>query len=114
MNKVEIMVKALGEKMAENIVALDMTMASPIFDTFILCTASNERLMQAIRDNVEEKCEEQGIFVKKIEGLRNSKWLLMDYGDIIVHIFEGEERNSYNLEKLWSDMPRIDIEEYLK
>lgn len=114
MNKVEIIVKALDEKMAENIVALDMTMASPIFDTFILCTASNERLMQAIRDNVEDKLEEQGISVKKIEGLRNSKWLLMDYGDIIVHIFEGEERNSYNLEKLWSDMPRIDIEGYLK
>lgn len=114
MNKIEIIVKALDEKLAENIVALDMTMASPIFDTFILCTASNERLMQAIRDNVEEKLEEQGVFVKKIEGLRNSKWLLMDYGDIIVHIFEGEERNSYNLEKLWSDMPHIDIEGYLK
>lgn len=114
MNKIEIMIKALDEKSAENIVALDMTMASPIFDTFILCTASNERLMQAIRDNVEEKCEEQGINVKKVEGLRNSKWLLMDYGDIIIHIFEGEERNSYNLEKLWSDMPQINIEEYLK
>lgn len=49
----------------------------------------------------------------KIEGLRNSKWLLMDYGDIVVHIFDADERNSYNLEKLWSDMPRIDVSKYL-
>lgn len=113
-NKVEIIVKALDEKHAKDIKAIDMKMASPLFDTFILCTASNERLMQAIRDNVEEKCEENGMFVKKIEGLRDSKWLLMDYGDIVVHIFEGEERDSYNLEKLWSDMPRIDIKGYLQ
>ena len=55
-----------------------------------------------------------GFEVKKIEGRRNSKWLLMDYGDIIVHIFDQDERDSYNLEKLWSDMPRIDISGYLK
>jgi ribosome-associated protein len=114
MNKVEIIVKAMDDKLGENIIAIDMQSASPIFDTFIVCTASNERLMQAIRDNIEEKCEEQGIFVKKIEGLRDSKWLLMDYGDVVVHIFESEERNLYNLEKLWSDMPRINIEGYLK
>ena len=91
MNKVEIIVKALDEKMAENIVALDMEMASPIFDTFILCTASNERLMQAIRDNVEEKLEEQGVFVKKIEGLRNRKWLLMDYGISLFIFLKGKK-----------------------
>ncbi|MFV0396291.1 MAG: ribosome silencing factor [Coprobacillaceae bacterium] len=114
MNKVEIIVKAMDEKLGDNIVAIDMQMASPIFDTFIVCTASNERLMQAVRDNIEEKCEEQEIFVKKIEGSKASKWLLMDYGDVVVHIFETEERNAYNLEKLWSDMPRLDIKEYLK
>jgi len=114
MNKVEIIVQAMDEKLAENIIAMDMQMASPIFDTFVVCTASNDKLMQAIRDNIEEKCEEQGLHVKKIEGLRGSKWILMDYGDIVVHIFESAERNAYNLEKLWSDMPRINIEGYLK
>lgn len=113
MEKLEIIVKALDEKIADDIVAIDMQLASPIFDTFILCTASNERLLQAIRDNVEERCEEKGIFVKKIEGLRNSKWILMDYGDIVVHIFDASERESYNLEKLWSDMPVIDISGFL-
>lgn len=110
MNKVELIVKALDEKMADNIEVLDMQLASPIFDTFIICTASNERLMQAIRDNVQDKLEEEGIFVKKIEGMKNSKWILMDYADTIVHIFEEEERKAYNLEKLWADMPRIEIE----
>lgn len=113
MEKLEIIIKALDEKIADDIIAIDMQLASPIFDTFVLCTASNERLLQAIRDNVEERCEENGIFVKKIEGIRNSKWILMDYGDIVVHIFDASERESYNLEKLWGDMPILDISAYL-
>jgi len=114
MNKLEIIVKALDDKLGEDIVAIDMEMASPIYDTFVICSASNERLMSALRDSVEESMAENGFDVKKIEGRRNSKWLLMDYGDIIVHIFDQDERASYNLEKLWSDMPRIDVSGYLK
>ncbi|WP_294581614.1 ribosome silencing factor [uncultured Thomasclavelia sp.] len=114
MNKLEIIVRALDDKLAKDIVAIDMQLASPIYDTFVICTADNERLMDALRDSVEEKCEENGYAVKQIEGRRNSKWLLMDYGDIIVHIFDIEERQMYNLEKLWADMPRIDISEYLQ
>ncbi len=113
MNKLETIVKALDDRLAENIVAIDMSQASPIFDTFVLCTASNQRLMQAICDRVEEQCAKEGYFVQHIEGLRDSKWLLMDFGDIIVHIFEGDERRAYNLEKLWADMPRIEIEDFL-
>ena len=113
MNKVEIIVKALSDKLGKNIVAIDMREASPIFDTFILCTGSNERLMQSLRDNVEEQMEKSGFNVQHIEGLRGSKWILMDYGDIVVHIFEEEERGAYNLEKLWGDLPRISVDEYL-
>ena len=113
MDKIEIIVRALSDKQAKNIVAIDMRDASPIFDTFILCTGSNERLMQALRDNVEEEIEKAGCTVKRIEGLRDSKWILMDYGDIVVHIFEENERGAYNLEKLWGDMPRIGVEKYL-
>ena len=114
MNKLEIIIKALDDKLVKDIVAIDMQMASPIFDTFIICSATSERLMSALRDSVEESMDKNGFVVKKIEGRRNSKWLLMDYGDIIVHIFDENERESYNLEKLWSDMPRIDVSEYLK
>ena len=114
MNKLEIIVKALDDKLGEDIVAINMEMASPIYDTFVICSATNERLMNALRDSVEENMTNNGFEVKKIEGRRNSKWLLMDYGDIIVHIFDQDERTSYNLEKLWSDMPRIDVSGYLK
>ncbi len=113
MNKVEIIVKALDDKLATDIVAIDMMMASPLFDSFIIASASNEKLAQALRDNVEDCMEENGFFVKKIEGIRGSKWILMDYGDVIVHIFDKEERQAYGLEKLWADMPRIDIEGFI-
>ena len=114
MNKLEIIIKSMDDKLAKDIVAIDMKMASPINYTFIICSATSERLMSALRDSVEESMDKNGFVVKKIEGRRNSKWLLMDYGDIIVHIFDENERESYNLEKLWSDMPRIDVSEYLK
>ena len=113
MEKLEIIVKAMSDKFGENIVAIDMSQASPIFDTFILCSASNARLMNAIRDAIEDNMAKEGYDVKHVEGLRDSKWILMDFDDVIVHIFEQEERRAYNLEKLWADMPTIDIGDYL-
>ena len=114
MEKLECIVRAMNDKLATNIVAIDMRETSPLFDYFVLCTGSNQRLLNAIKDSVEEQCELNGYEVKAIEGLRNSQWILMDLGDIVVHIFEGEARDNYNLEKLWGDMPRVDISEYLK
>lgn len=110
MTKLECLVKAMDDKLGSHIVAIDMRDASPIFDTFVLCTAGNERMMQAIKDNIEEACEKNGYDIKSIEGLRSSKWLLIDLGDIVCHIFDAGERDHYNLEKLWGDMPRIDVE----
>ena len=109
MEKLECIVRAMNDKLATNIVAIDMRETSPLFDYFVLCTGSNQRLLNAIKDNVEEQCELNGYEVKAIEGLRDSQWILMDLGDIVVHIFEGEARDNYNLEKLWGDMPRVDI-----
>ena len=114
MEKLECIVRAMNDKLATNIVAIDMRETSPLVDYFVLCTGSNQRLLNAIKDNVEEQCELNGYEVKAIEGLRDSQWILMDLGDIVVHIFEGEARDNYNLEKLWGDMPRVDISEYLK
>ncbi|MEG0366301.1 MAG: ribosome silencing factor [Coprobacillus sp.] len=110
MTKLECVVKAMDDKLGTGIVAIDMRDASPIFDTFVLCTASNERLMQSIMQNIKDECAKNGFDIKGVEGLRDSKWLLVDLGDIVCHIFEDSERDSYNLEKLWGDMPRIDIE----
>ena len=86
MNKLEIIIKALDDKLVEDIVAIDMEMASPIYDTFVICSAANERLMNALRDSVEENMLNSGFEVKKIEGRRNSKWLLMDM-EILSFIF---------------------------
>lgn len=110
MTKLECIVKAIDDKLGTNIVAIDMRDASPIFDTFVLCTASNERLMQAIKTNIKDECEKHDYDIKSIEGLRDSKWLLIDLGDIVCHVFLASERENYNLEKLWGDMPRIDVE----
>ncbi len=101
MTKLECVVRAMDDKLATNIVAIDMQETSPLFDTFVLCTAKNERLMQAIVQGIKEECEKNGFDVKSVEGLRNSKWMLIDLGDIVCHIFEAQERESYNLEKLW-------------
>ena len=114
MNKLKTIVKVLDEKLANDITVIDMSIDSPICDYFVIASASNERLLLALKDHIEEACDKEGYFVKNIEGRKNSKWILMDYGDIIVHIFDQDERDNYNLEKLWSDMPRIDISGYLK
>ena len=113
MTKVECIVKAMDDKLAQDIVAINMENASPLYDTFILCTASNKRLLNAIQDNVVDQCEKNGFEIKSIEGRGNAEWILIYAGDVICHIFSEEARKEYNLEKLWSDMPTIDIKEYL-
>ena len=113
MTKVECIVKAMDDKLAQDIVAINMENASPLYDTFILCTASNKRLLNAIQDNVVDQCEMNGFEIKSIEGRGNAEWILIDAGDVICHISLKKQRKEYNLEKLWSDMPTIDIKEYL-
>ncbi len=113
MDKLKTIVKTLDDKLGHDIVVLDMSLDSPICDYFVIVSASNERLLNALKDNVEEECDKKGYFVKGIEGRKNSKWILMDYGDIIVHIFDEEERKNYSMEKLWADKPVINIEDLL-
>ncbi len=113
MDKLKTIVQTLDNKLGKDIVVLDMSLTSPVCDYFVIVTAGNERLLNSLKENVEEECDKKGYFVKSIEGRKNSKWILMDYGDIIVHIFDPEERKNYNLEKLWSDQPTVSIEELL-
>lgn len=113
MNKLKTIVKVLDEKLANDITVIDMSIDSPICDYFVIASASNERLLLALKDHIEEACDKEGYFVKNIEGRKNSKWILMDYGDIIVHLFDTEERKKYGIEKLWSDKPVISIEDIL-
>lgn len=113
MDKLKTIVQTLDNKLAKDIVVMDMSLNNAICDYFVIATGSNERLLQSLKDYVEEACDKKGYFVKNIEGRKDSKWILMDYGDIIVHLFDPEERKNFNIEKLWSDQPRLSLEELL-
>ena len=102
---------ALSEKKAEDLRVIEISEISPLADYFIIATGSNTNQIQAMVDAVDEALTKAGHPVKQIEGNRNSSWALMDYGDIIVHIFSQEDRLFYNLEKIWTDGKRIEVED---
>ena len=79
----------------------------------MICQADSERQINAIVDEIIEKEEEASVEVKRIEGKDGGKWVLIDLGDVIVHVFQSSERTFYNLEKLWSDAPLVDIDQWV-
>ncbi|MCI9525882.1 MAG: ribosome silencing factor [Lachnospiraceae bacterium] len=103
--------RALSEKKAEDLRVIEISEISPLADYFIIATGSNTNQIQAMVDAVDEALTKEEHQVKQIEGNRNSSWVLMDYGDIIVHIFSQEDRLFYNLEKIWTDGKRIEVED---
>lgn len=105
----DTLVKAADDKRAEDIVVLNMKGLSLIADYFIICHANSGKQVQAISREMKDRSEEIGTDVKKIEGFDEGKWILMDFGDVIAHIFHRDERSYYNLEKLWGDAPMIDV-----
>ena len=111
MDKLKTIVKVLDEKLAEDIVVIDMSIDSPICDYFVIASASNERLLLALKDHIEDACDKERYYVKNIEGRKNCKWILMDYGDIIIHIFSKEDRLFYDLERTWRDGKVVDVSE---
>ncbi len=110
----EIAVKAASDKRAENLMALDMQGVSLITDYFLITDATSGRQVQAITDSVQEAAENAGITVKRIEGRDAARWVLIDLGDVMVHVFQTEERSHYNLEKLWSDAPLVDLTDWVE
>lgn len=102
---------ALTEKKAEELRVIDISEISPLADYFIIATGSNANQIQAMVDAVEEEMGREGYTVKQIEGNRTSSWILMDYRDIIVHVFSKEDRLFYDLERIWTDGKRIEVEE---
>ncbi|MGP4071453.1 ribosome silencing factor [Piscibacillus sp. B03] len=105
----DIAAKACDDKRAENIVALDMKEVSLIADYFLICHGTNERQVDAISKGIKDAVEEQGYHVKKIEGRDQSRWVLVDLEHVVVHIFHKDEREYYNLEKLWGDADRVQL-----
>jgi len=104
-------VDACEERKAENCVVLDMKLITPIADYFVICHGNNERQVQAIAQSVREKLEEENYSIERIEGFHEARWVLIDIGDVICHIFHKEERDYYNLERLWGDANEISVGE---
>ena len=102
---------ALNDKKAEEIRVIDISDISPLADYFVIATGANTNQIQAMVDAVEEELGRQGHTVKQIEGNRTSSWILMDYRDIIVHIFSKEDRLFYDLERIWTDGKKVAVEE---
>lgn len=102
---------ALTEKKAEDLRVIEISEISPLADYFIIATGANTNQIQAMVDAVDEALTKAGHSPRQIEGNRHSTWILMDYRDIIVHIFSKEDRLFYDLEKIWTDGKRIDVDE---
>ena len=109
LNIAKEIVKALDEKKAENIKTLDISNVSVMADYFIIASGNNRNQLQAICDNVIEKLHKTGHDLKQVEGYDTANWILMDYGDVIVHIFDKENRLFYDLERIWSDGKEVVI-----
>lgn len=112
--KIKIIVKALDEKKAENIKVIDISEISSIGDYFIIATGDNERLVHALCNEVEEKLSKEKIYPKNIEGFASGNWVLMDYEDFIIHVFDKENRNFYNLDRIWKDGKEVNINSFLE
>lgn len=106
-----IAANAAAEKLAEDIVALDVSETLVITDVFLLCSASNDRQVRAIVDGIEEALDAIDIDPVRREGERDGRWILLDYVDFVVHVQHSEERTYYGLERLWKDGTRIPLPE---
>lgn len=100
---------AAADKLATDIVAFDVSEQLIITDTMMLCTGNNDRQVRAIVDEIEDRLRETGAKALHREGERDGRWVLIDYGDLIVHVMHTEEREYYALERLWGDCPTVPL-----
>lgn len=105
---VKLAVEALEEKKAEDVRVIDISSVSIIADYFVVANGSNKNQIRALVDEVEEKLGRAGYEVKQREGYGSDSWVLLDFGDLIVHIFDKENRLFYDLERIWADGTQID------
>ncbi|OGW75008.1 MAG: ribosome silencing factor [Omnitrophica bacterium RBG_13_46_9] len=106
LEKARLISRAALDKKAEDIVIMDMRAVSNIADYFVVCSASSSKRVQAISEGIEDALLGKGIDYWHIEGRREALWVLIDYGDVIAHIFHENVRGFYNLERLWQDAPK--------
>ncbi|MFD1218317.1 MULTISPECIES: ribosome silencing factor [Microbulbifer] len=101
----KIAVNALEDLKGKDIVALDVSELSDVMDTLIICTGTSTRQVKSLANNVVEDVKEAGVRAIGVEGMEQGEWVLVDYGDVVIHVMQAETRSFYDLEKLWSMMP---------
>lgn len=102
-------VNAADDKKAHDIIALNLTGISLVADYFVICHGNSDTQVQAITTEIRKQAESQGARVRGIEGMDSGRWVLVDIGDVIVHVFHREEREYYNIERLWSDAKVVEF-----
>ncbi len=110
LDEIKTIVSSLEDKKGTDIAVLNLEKVSDITDCFIICSGSNRSQIQALSDGVEEILGKKGIHHKGIEGYDSANWILIDYGDVVVHIFDKDSRDLYDLERIWGDADRIEMQ----
>jgi ribosome-associated protein len=108
--KAALIVEAAHERKADDVIGLDVRQISSFADTFIIATGTSDRHVRSVADSVEAALKAHGDPPMGIEGQDEGRWILVDCGDTIVHIFQREIRDHYDLERLWSDAPSLELE----
>lgn len=110
MESLKLIIDALEDKKAENIQVINIGEVSTVADYFVITHGTNKSQVQALADNVEEKLGKAGIHARQTEGYNTANWILLDYHDIVIHVFDKESRGFYDLERIWRDGKAIDID----
>ena len=110
----EIAAAALDEKMALDMNIIDISQVSTVADYFLVASGRNPNQVQAIADNVLERMGRAGYEPRQVEGYRTARWILLDFQDVVVHVFHEEDRDFYNIERVWRDGKFLDTDEILK
>ncbi len=105
----QIAALAADAKQAENLVALDVSGPLPLADIFLIASGRNERNVIAIAEEIIDVLHDQGVKILRREGLQEGRWALLDFGDLVVHVFHEEDRMYYSLERLWKDCPVVEL-----
>jgi ribosome-associated protein len=110
-NLIETVIEKIKEKKCRNLVKLDVGEVTDLTESFIICTSNSDIQSRAVVDAISEELKKKQRHPHSIEGYEMAKWILMDYIDFVIHVFQPEQRSYYNLERLWGDVKREDFED---
>jgi len=114
MEKLKKLMMTLDEKHLADIMVLDMRLHSALYDFTVITTAKNDRIISGVLRALKDLTAEADFDLKYIEGHHGGEWVLADFGDVVVHVFNQEMRTKYQLEKLWKDAPQVDISQWIQ